>query len=61
MNENIDLTKILKNYPKETKFYTSVWGEVSFQKIVDGACYTIEIYTESGYLNKYNISFCKFY
>lgn len=53
MNKNVDLTKILKDCPKGTKFYTTVWGEVSFQKIVDGACYAIEIYTESGYLNKY--------
>ena len=30
MNENIDLTKILKNCPKGTKFYSSVNGEVSF-------------------------------
>ena len=28
MNENIDLTKILKNCPKETKFYSTLYGEV---------------------------------
>ena len=33
MNENIDLTKILKDCPKGTKFYTPVWGEVVFIKI----------------------------
>ena len=33
MNENIDLTKILKNCPKGTKFYTSIWGEVTFIEI----------------------------
>ena len=33
MNENIDLTKILKDCPKGTKFYTPVWGEVVFIKV----------------------------
>ena len=49
MNENIDLTKILKDCPNGTKFYTSVWGEVSFEKILDREVYTIEIDTVSGY------------
>ena len=33
MNENIDLTKILKNCPKGWKFYSSVYGEVEFKTI----------------------------
>ena len=33
MNENIDLTKILKDCPKVTKLYTSNFGEVKFQQI----------------------------
>ena len=33
MNEKIDLTKILKDCPKGTKFYTSIWGEVTFIEI----------------------------
>ena len=33
MNENIDLTKILKNCPKGWKFYSSVWGDVKFNRI----------------------------
>ena len=49
MNKNIDLTKILKDCPKGTKFYTTVWGEVYFEKIVDIEVYTIEIDTASGY------------
>ena len=49
MNKNIDLTKILKDCPKGTKFYTPIWGEVSFEKILDRAVYTIEIDTGSGY------------
>ena len=49
MNENIDLTKILKDCPKGTKFYTSVWGEASFERILEREVYTIGIDTLSGY------------
>lgn len=49
MNENIDLTKILKSCPTGTKFYTPVWGEVSFEKILDKELYTIKIDTGHGY------------
>lgn len=30
MNENIDLTKILENCPKGTKFYSSIYGELIY-------------------------------
>ena len=33
MNENLDLTKILDGCPVGTKFYSSVYGEVSFAGI----------------------------
>ena len=33
MNENIDLTKILKDCPKGTKLYSPIFGEVDFEKI----------------------------
>lgn len=33
MNENIDLTKILKDCPKGTKFYSPICGEVDFIEI----------------------------
>lgn len=33
MNENIDLTKILEGCPKETEFYSAVYGEVRFVNI----------------------------
>ena len=49
MNENIDLTKILKDCPKGTKFYTPICGEVSFEKILDKELYTIQIYTRDCY------------
>ena len=35
MNENIDLTNILKNCPKGWEFYSSVLGEVEFEEICD--------------------------
>ena len=34
MNENIDLTKILKDCPEGWKFYSSVYGEVEFDEIL---------------------------
>lgn len=33
MNENTDLTKILKNCPRGTKLYTPIWGEVVFIEV----------------------------
>ena len=33
MNENLDLTKILEGCPKGTKFYSSIFGEVSLESI----------------------------
>lgn len=35
MNENIDLTKILKDCPKGTKFYSPILGDVIFERIDD--------------------------
>lgn len=48
MNENIDLTKILKNCPKGTKLYTPIWGEVTFIEVEDkDYVYPICIYTNT--------------
>ena len=55
MNHNFNLVEILNACPTGTKFYTPVWGEVSFEKIVDGEVYTIEINTGSGY-NYYHLT-----
>ena len=41
MNENIDLTKILKDCPKGTKLYSPIFGEVDFIKIHNDAKYPI--------------------
>ena len=41
MNENIDLTKILKDCPKGTKFYSTCLGEVVFDRVSDNMIYPI--------------------
>ena len=41
MNENIDLTKILKDCPKGTKLYSPICGEVDFIDINSGYEYPI--------------------
>ena len=41
MNENIDLTKILKDCPKGTKFYSAIEGDVEFKGIVRNSLYPI--------------------
>lgn len=48
MNENIDLTKILKDCPEGTKLYTTIWGEVTFIEVSENVCnlYPIIIYNE---------------
>lgn len=35
MNENLDLTKILKDCPKGTKLYSTVFGEVELSEVSD--------------------------
>ena len=42
MNENIDLTKILKDCPKGFKLYTPLYGEVEFKEICVPSKYAIE-------------------
>lgn len=41
MNENIDLTKILKDCPKDWKFYSTIYGNVTFYRIEHDCCYPI--------------------
>ena len=35
MNENIDLTKILKDCPKGWKFYSTIYGDIEFISLLD--------------------------
>ena len=48
MNENVDLTKILKDCPKGWKFYSTLYGEVEFEKIKKESEYPIVIITKHG-------------
>ena len=41
MNDNIDLTKILKGCPKGTEFYCPLFGKVLFSKICSDIIYPI--------------------
>ena len=43
MNENIDLTKILKDCPKGKKFYSTIFGEVEFSGLYEDEGYAIAI------------------
>ena len=52
MNENIDLAKILKDCPKGTKLYSSTFGQVEFQYIIQGALYPIFIKLKNGVVEK---------
>ncbi len=57
MNENIDLTEILKDCPKGWKLYTPMLGEVDFIEICYGREYSIRV---ADSLNiYYNIFFSK--
>ena len=48
MNEKIDLTKILKDCPKGTKLYSTLYGEVEFYKIFESTLYPIVLQTAGG-------------
>lgn len=43
MNENIDLTKILKDCPKGWNLYSTVLGPVKFEKITDDKKYPVNV------------------
>ena len=44
MNENIDLTKILKNCPKGFPLYSTIHGDVKFSRIIDNTIEFIYLY-----------------
>ena len=48
MNENIDLTKILKDCPTGTKFYSTVLGEIKLIGIINGSVYPIIVSCNDG-------------
>lgn len=47
MNDNIDLTKILKDCPKGTKFYSTIYGDVEFDHIKESGIYPIVLRTNN--------------
>ena len=49
MNENIDLTKILKDCPVGTKLYSPIYGEIYFEEIRSNGKYPIITITKSIY------------
>ena len=49
MNENIDLTEILKGCPKGTELYSTIYGKVLFEGIISSDLCPIEI----KFLNKF--------
>ena len=53
MNENLNLVKILKDCPKGTKLYSTIYGEVEFDKIKKGD-YSISFVTK--YSNICNVT-----
>ena len=50
MNENLDLTKILEGCPIGTKFYSSIFGEVSLKSISTSDKYPIRIQAYSKFV-----------
>ena len=53
MNENIDLTKILKDCPKGTNLYSLVHGEVELQQVEPCLTYPIVIKLENGNIERF--------
>lgn len=54
MNENIDLTKILKNCPKGTKLYCSIYGEVEFVCIDEYEEYPIKVMVNRKFIEAFS-------
>lgn len=49
MNENLNLVEILKNCPKGTKLYSTIFGEVKFGFIRDHSIYPIALMVNCGH------------
>lgn len=54
MNENIDLTKILKDCPKGTKLYCSIYGEVEFVCIDEYEEYPIKVMVKRKFIDAFS-------
>lgn len=49
MNENLNLVEILKDCPKGTKLYSTIFGEVKFGGIEDYSVYPIVLMVNGGH------------
>ena len=54
MNENIDLTKILKDCPMGTKLYCSIYGEVEFVCIDEYEEYPIKVMVNRKFIDSFS-------
>lgn len=60
MNKNLDLTKILEGCPEGTKFYSSIFGEVTFIRFYIHAKCSIELKVYSKYTDStVTIYYCR--
>lgn len=50
MNENLNLVEILKDCPKGTKLYSTIYGEVEFDGVENGSEYTVKYVKSDGTL-----------
>lgn len=50
MNENLNLVEILKDCPKGTKLYSTIYGEVEFDGIINESEYTVKYVKSDGSL-----------
>ena len=48
MNENLNLVEILKNCPKSTKLYSTVFGEVKLEEVKENSKYPIMVKPKIG-------------
>ena len=53
MNENIDLTKILKNCPKGWKLYTPIFGDVELKEVDASKVYSVNVKLISGLIESF--------
>ena len=54
MNENIDLTKVLKDCPKGWKLYCSIYGEVEFVCIDEYEEYPIKVMVKRKFIDAFS-------
>ena len=61
MNENLNLVEILKNCPKGTKLYSTIFGDVEFDHIENNSKYPIIINTKHCGVDRFSIDGKRFF